>query len=91
MNLKEKILEYLIENETSVSGQKMADLFQVSRGAIWKSIQSLNAEGYEIEGKNNSGYFIHPVMNIISEKWLQKYLHQYLQNHRHHPYRSSQE
>lgn len=76
MNLKEKILEYLIENETSVSGQKMADLFQVSRGAIWKSIQSLNSEGYEIEGKNNSGYFIHPVMNIISEKWLQKYLHQ---------------
>ncbi len=76
VSLKEKILNYLISSENIVSGQKMAEIFQVSRGAIWKAIQSLNEEGYKIEGKNNSGYSLNLNLDILSKPLIQKYLNQ---------------
>jgi BirA family biotin operon repressor/biotin-[acetyl-CoA-carboxylase] ligase len=39
-----------------LSGEEMATHFQVSRTAIWKNIQSLQAGGYHIEGSTRLGY-----------------------------------
>ena len=39
-----------------VSGQSLCDELGVSRSAVWKMIEELRAEGYDIEAKVRSGY-----------------------------------
>ena len=48
--LDEKILRVLrTHTESYVSGEDLTKLADVSRSAIWKHIESLRKEGYEIE------------------------------------------
>lgn len=51
-----------------LSGEAMAARFQVSRTAVWKNVQALQAAGYQIEGSTRLGYrllgspdFLYPV------------------------------
>ena len=53
---KEEILRVLRERGDYVSGEQMAELLGVSRAAIWKQVQSLSREGYEIESHPHRGY-----------------------------------
>ncbi|MEG2117754.1 MAG: HTH domain-containing protein, partial [Clostridia bacterium] len=65
--LKRKILSVLEKacgNE--LSGQKMAEMFGVSRNAVWKSINQLKNEGYEITSSIKKGYALLNSNNIIS-------------------------
>lgn len=57
MGLKDKILSRLAaaEGET-ISGQSLAEEFSVSRNAVWKAVQSLKQDGYEIDSATNRGY-----------------------------------
>ena len=55
--LKEKLLAELEQNrDTVLSGQQLADLFSVSRNAVWKAIKALKDEGHEIESVPQKGY-----------------------------------
>lgn len=57
MKLKEKILNLLNEKETEfISGQYLAELFSVSRNAVWKAVNSLRQDGYNIHAVQNKGY-----------------------------------
>lgn len=57
MRLKDEVLACLEQNrEGSISGEQLAERFQVSRSAIWKAIRSLREEGYSIEAVTNRGY-----------------------------------
>lgn len=47
--MKEKILEFLKQQDGFVSGQRICDELGVSRTAVWKYMNSLKKEGYEIE------------------------------------------
>ncbi len=59
MNIKDKILEKLIESKgEQVSGETLADELSVSRTAIWKHIKALRDEGYVIESSPNIGYIL---------------------------------
>ncbi len=52
-----KILKLLrAKGPAYLSGEEMARHFQVSRTAIWKNIQSLQAGGYRIEASTRLGY-----------------------------------
>lgn len=73
---KEDVLNYILDSKDAVSGQKIAGEFNVSRGAIWKIINSLNEEGYKIKGKSNFGYYSDPNINIYSKNYLNRYLNQ---------------
>ena len=46
--MKTEILTLLKETEGYVSGQELCDRFGVSRTAVWKVINGLKDEGYEI-------------------------------------------
>lgn len=62
--LKEKILEYFIENDTTVSLSVLAREFDVSRNACWKAINKLKEEGYLIESdKKGYKYLISDKLN----------------------------
>lgn len=55
--MKDKILHLLREDDNSfISGQIISDKFGVSRTAIWKYINALKEDGYEIESISKRGY-----------------------------------
>jgi len=54
--LKEQILHVLRTAGTYVSGQALCEQFGVSRTAVWKVVQKLQEEGYDIEAVRNRGY-----------------------------------
>ena len=55
--LDEKILNVLRNNtDTHVSGEELCKLAGISRAAIWKHIEKLREEGYDIEASPHLGY-----------------------------------
>ena len=54
--MKGEILKLLKETDGYVSGQELCRRFGVSRTAVWKVINQLKEEGYEIEAVRNRGY-----------------------------------
>ena len=53
--MKSGILRALSQTEGYVSGQELCEKFHVSRTAIWKVINQLKEEGYEIESVPRKG------------------------------------
>lgn len=54
---REKVLSLLLEHpEESLSGEAMSRTLGVSRAAVWKAIEALRQEGYEISSAPNRGY-----------------------------------
>ena len=57
MNTSEKVLFILESNKDNyTSGEEMAGQCGVSRNAVWKAINDLRKNGYEIEAISNKGY-----------------------------------
>ncbi len=52
---RRRIVRALAERDGSVSGPMLAEKLSVSRAAVWKQIEELRAEGFEIES-DESGY-----------------------------------
>ena len=65
--MKSEILRLLKESDTYISGQQLCEQFQVSRTAIWKVIDQLKKEGYEIEAVRNKGYRLIDSPDVISK------------------------
>lgn len=56
--MKAEILRMLREQSEYVSGQQLCETLGVSRTAVWKVINQLKEEGYQIEAVRNKGYHI---------------------------------
>ena len=50
-----------------ISGQELCSRFGVSRTAVWKAINQLKEEGYEIEAVQNKGYRLKASPDVIGE------------------------
>ena len=50
-----------------ISGEEISKKFNITRAAVWKSVNELKKLGYEIESKTNNGYKIMPVFDILNE------------------------
>ncbi len=67
--MRQKILEELIENRDSfISGSQLAESLGISRVAIWKHIEALKEEGYDITGVSGRGYRLNDNGVIIPDK-----------------------
>jgi BirA family biotin operon repressor/biotin-[acetyl-CoA-carboxylase] ligase len=64
---KEEILQVLREKGDYVSGEELAGQLGVSRAAVWKQVQALTKEGYEIESHQNRGYRLAKVPDLLNE------------------------
>ena len=54
---REKVLSLLLEQgDAYVSGEDMSRRLGISRAGVWKAIQALRGEGYEIDSAPNRGY-----------------------------------
>jgi BirA family biotin operon repressor/biotin-[acetyl-CoA-carboxylase] ligase len=55
--LRHELLAVLLKGGTEfLSGEEISRLIGVSRAAIWKHIEELRSEGYEIEARSRRGY-----------------------------------
>lgn len=75
MNTKDLLLKELMQKKGKVlSGEELASICNVSRAAIWKAINSLRKEGFNISASQNSGYILHDDLDFFSKEKLISYL-----------------
>lgn len=73
--MKEKILKLLKDNQNEfVSGQEVSEQLKVSRTAIWKYINGLKEEGYEIESVSRKGHMLLSTPDILNYEEISEYL-----------------
>ncbi|MEG2440069.1 MAG: biotin--[acetyl-CoA-carboxylase] ligase [Acetivibrio sp.] len=66
--MKSKILKMLLEKQNYISGQKICEELGVSRTTVWKIINQLKEDGYEIESVTNKGYRILTTPNAVTRE-----------------------
>jgi BirA family transcriptional regulator, biotin operon repressor / biotin---[acetyl-CoA-carboxylase] ligase len=54
--MQEHIIQFLKESDGYISGEEMSQRLKMSRAAIWKHMQELRAQGYEITAIPHLGY-----------------------------------
>lgn len=70
--LRHDILDLLAEYpEKYVSGESISQQLKVTRAAIWKQIQVLKEEGFEIDGQTRNGYCLLKTPFALNE-WVLK-------------------
>ncbi len=75
MSTREKLLLLLDERRGQfVSGEEVAAKLSVSRGAIWKAVKSLQAEGYIIRAVTRKGYCLLGNTDVLSPLGIRQYL-----------------
>lgn len=72
--MKKEILALLKNQSGYVSGQDICNRLGVSRTAVWKNINALKSEGYQIDSVNNRGYKLLEEPDRIDEAGLRPYL-----------------
>ena len=68
--MKAEILTILKDTDGYVSGQELCERFGVSRTAVWKAMNQLKKEGYEIESVQHKGYHLVKTPDILSKNEL---------------------
>lgn len=75
MGTKEKLLAlFEADKGKFFSGEELAARLAVSRTAVWKAVNSLRKEGYEIQAVRNKGYSLSVSTDILSIQGVEKYL-----------------
>jgi BirA family transcriptional regulator, biotin operon repressor / biotin---[acetyl-CoA-carboxylase] ligase len=73
--MKNRILELLKKSKDDfISGQEISNDLGVSRAAIWKYINVLKEEGYEIESITRRGYRLISSPDILTNSEIKNYL-----------------
>ncbi|HRT82928.1 MAG TPA: HTH domain-containing protein, partial [Oscillospiraceae bacterium] len=54
--MKEKIISLLKNTADYISGEELSRKLGISRAAVWKNIQELRRQGYQIKAATNVGY-----------------------------------
>ncbi|MBP8819327.1 MAG: biotin--[acetyl-CoA-carboxylase] ligase [Syntrophomonadaceae bacterium] len=67
--MRQKILRKLVQNQNNfISGSQLAESLGISRVAVWKHIEALKEEGYDITGVSGRGYQIKDSGIIIPDE-----------------------
>ncbi len=75
MTIKEQLRALLEENRgTFISGEDIAKRLYCTRGAVWKAIKALRAEGLRINAVTNRGYCLEDSSDVLSEAGVRRYL-----------------
>ena len=57
-----------------LSGEEMARQLGVSRNAVWKAVQRLREDGYQIEAATNRGYQLVSADNALTPQSVRRLL-----------------
>ncbi|MCL2420245.1 MAG: biotin--[acetyl-CoA-carboxylase] ligase [Defluviitaleaceae bacterium] len=77
MSTKERTLALLeAKRGQTVSGEAIAAQLDISRSAVWKAVNGLKKDGYQIESSTNRGYCLRDDNNILSVAGMLPFLKQ---------------
>ncbi|MDE6815586.1 MAG: biotin--[acetyl-CoA-carboxylase] ligase [Lachnospiraceae bacterium] len=68
---KTEVLQLLRGSEDSLSGQQICQVLGISRTAVWKVMNQLKEEGYEIEAVQNKGYRLLAAPDVVTVSELE--------------------
>ena len=75
MTTKQKIITLLEQNRGQFfSCEAIASALKISRNAVWKTMKSLQKEGYDIQAVPNKGYSLSLENDIVSKEGIEKYI-----------------
>ena len=74
--LKDDILYELLNSDDYISGQYLAEKFNKSRAAVWKTIKGLIHDGYSIDAVTNRGYKLTENNDLVSAQSVKAHLKQ---------------
>ena len=74
-NKRAETLRLLRESGKNVSGQELCEHFGISRTAVWKMMNQLKEEGYEIEAVQNKGYRLLNEPDLVTKEELESRTH----------------
>ena len=74
-NKRAETLRLLRESGKNVSGQELCEHFGISRTAVWKMMNQLKEEGYEIEAVQNKGYRLLNEPDLVTKDELESRTH----------------
>lgn len=72
--MKNEILQKLKQSKDFISGQDISREFHMTRAAIWKYINLLREEGYNIESVPRKGYRLVSLPDILTYEEIREYL-----------------
>ena len=75
MTVKRSLISLLEENKGQyISGENLAEKLDCSRTAVWKAINQLKEDGYQIDCLKNKGYKLSEDSDVLSEECIYGYL-----------------
>ena len=72
--IKDEVLRQLLDSSEAISGSTLARNLGVSRNAVWKAIESLRAEGYDIQAATNRGYTLAAGADVLNRVEIARWL-----------------
>ncbi len=67
----EDLLSMLVANEF-ISGETICQSLSMTRAAVWKRIEKLRAEGYQIQAAGKRGYHLEPEHDVLLPAYVKK-------------------
>lgn len=75
MAVKKTLKALLEENKGRfISGEELAEQLSCSRTAVWKAVNQLKEEGYDILSVKNKGYKLSESSDVLSEEAINRFL-----------------
>lgn len=72
--MKNKVLRMLKDSKGFISGEKISNEFNMTRAGIWKYINMLKEDGYNIESISRKGYRLISSPDILNYEEIEEYL-----------------
>lgn len=74
MSSREDVLTLLRKDGEFLSGQELSRRLGLSRAAVWKAVDALRREGYEIEARTGLGYRLAAAPDALTEPEIRSFL-----------------
>ena len=73
MSTKNEVLDVLMSEDAPMSGERLARRLGISRNSVWKAIEQLRSDGFQIEAGTNRGYRLVSSPNRITEAQISRW------------------
>ncbi len=74
MSSREEVLTLLRREDAFLSGQELSRRLGLSRAAVWKAVDALRREGYEIEARTGLGYRLAAAPDALTAAEIRSFL-----------------
>ena len=77
---QQRVCRALQESGDYLSGQELSRTLGISRAAVWKAVEALRRQGYDIEARTGRGYRLIGAPDFLSRETVERHLHRTREN-----------